>query len=910
MTFLALLAGSALAEESVVTPRSAVAMPRPDSVERAAILTNIALDDPWTKVVEEATRRRSAAVVRFAGDDPTAARAELLAMAPGTVTVVVKPETLDVDFVYRLLEVASGLDADFALDFRIGFVTGATAEAAVALLANERRVESDRQLLPKRLVDFGPSEADLEVEGEQTWLEGWERLLARHLKPSEADVKRLEAAGVLQFWGYGRPEGIAGSVDTAQLAALDLFPAVAFGGPVYSGVTHKWYEGPVSAAPRPPKVTPVENSFALALLARGATAFFGATDPGHGVTAMQEMELMVARGLSVGETHKATADSALLLLRQTPLRLPKIAEGKAAPNRDWADTLARGALSRIGFGDPDYRPFAPAARQAWKQETERLENGLRVKVTIQEAGLRATLTDVFQYGFGRKDALLNARVLTQVEWPDDMPLPIKLRILDSKSGGRDVRVGPAMAAVEYWGAKRIVHVQLDFPAQTLAPGTEIRFHLRTGAAGEDQDRETLFESARASSDAIQAARDASGTAAGGAEPLRWNLWDGASGVALFRMNLLRATSDGTQGTRARALLDAIVAAGKRDGAGMAWDDTYRLPDGTLATMARDGLHSGGAGIGSVLLEGFRVFGDRRYLDAAVAAGERIAADAARENGQAHWGDDTTVAGGAAGIALFLFDLGEATNDARWRDLALEAIAWLDAVKIELGGRCWWRAQLSLPRVYTGLTHGASGIGLAFLRAHAVTKDNKWLETPRKVASWLADQAKRAEGTALWPAISGEGPAAPVAGFSYGTSGIARFLSRLNAATKDPQYIDAVRAAAAGVKRAMDQEPQHPFTTADFSTGGAGLGELFLDAFELTRDGAWLDEARRVADTLRAQAGPAPGPWAERTGGATALLPWEGEGLYPGGAGLGMFYMRLATIDMDLGKRPRQSPERR
>ncbi|KAF0241045.1 MAG: hypothetical protein FD180_4655 [Planctomycetota bacterium] len=885
-------------------------MPRPDSVERAAILTNVAADDPWSAVVAEAAKRRGAAVVRFAGDDPTAARAELLAMAPGTVTLVVMPESLDVDFVYRLVELATGLDADFAMDFRVGFVTGATPEAALALLANEKRVEADRQLLPKRLVDFGPSEADLEVEGDQTWLEGWERLLARHLKPSEAEVKRLEGAGVLQFWGYGRPEGIAGSVDANQLAALDLFPAVAFGGPVYSGVTHKWYEGPVSAAPRPPKTTPVASSFALALLSRGATGFFGATDPGHGVTAMQEMELMVARGLSIGETHKTTADAALLLLRQSPLRLPKIAEGKAAPNRDWGDTLARGALSRIGFGDPDYRPFGPAPRQAYVLETERLENGIRVKVTIQEPGLRATLTDVFQYGFGRKDALLNARVLAQVEWPDDLPLPIKLRVIDAKAGARDIRVGPAIAAVEYWGAKRILHVQLDFPAQSLVAGVEVRFHLRTGAAGEDQDRETLFETARASSDSIQAARDASGTAAGGAEPLRWNLWDGAAGVALFQMNVLRATGDGTQSARARGLLDAMVVAGKREGAAMSWDDTYRLPDGTLATMARDGLHSGAAGIGSVLVEGFRVFGDRRYLDAAVAAGERISADAKRENGRAHWGDDTTVAGGAAGIALFLFDLADATNDSKWRDLALEAVTWLEAVKTELGGRCWWRAQLSLPRTYTGIAHGAAGVGLAFLRAHAATGDDRWLETPRRIAAWLGDQAKRAEGTVLWAATAGEGPAAPLPGWSYGTAGIARFFARLSTAAKDPNYTDLLRAAAAGVKRAMDQEPQHPFTTADFSTGGAGLGELFLDAFELTRDGAWLDEARRIADTLRASAGPAPGPWAERPPGGTTLLPWDGEGLFPGGAGLGMFYMRLATIDMEVGKRPRQSPERR
>ncbi|NUN50835.1 MAG: hypothetical protein HUU15_18670, partial [Candidatus Brocadiae bacterium] len=482
-----LLALAAGAEEAVLAPRSALSMPRPDTVDRFAVLTNIPLDDPWTRVTDEVARTRNAPVIRFLGDDPGAARADLSSLAPGTVAVVVKPETLDVDFLYRLLELCAGLDSDFALDFRFSVVTARTPDDALALLERERRVTENRLLLPRRIVDFGPSEADLDLEGGQEWLVGWERELARHLKVTEAEVRRLERAGVLQFWGHGRPEGIAGSVDVDQLAGVDLFPAVAFGGPIYTGVTHGWYEGPVSAAPRLRKTTPVDRSFALELLARGATAFFGATDPGHGVTAMQEMEAMLSMGLSLAETHKTVADASLLTLRSTPLKLPRIAEGRVAPSRDWAETLARGGLSRVAFGDPDYRPFTGTG-EALRQEVERLENGLRVKVTVVEPRLRATLTDVFQYGFGRRDALLNARVLTQVEWPDDMPLPVRLRVIDARSAGREIRIGPSMAAVELWGARRRIHVQLDLPAQSLAAGSEVRFLLRTGAAGEDQDR--------------------------------------------------------------------------------------------------------------------------------------------------------------------------------------------------------------------------------------------------------------------------------------------------------------------------------------------------------------------------------------------------------------------------------------
>ncbi|MBI2922764.1 MAG: hypothetical protein HYY18_17055 [Planctomycetes bacterium] len=904
-----MIAGWCAAEEPVQSPRSALSMPRPDSVDRYVVLTNVAVDDAWNTVVDWLMKRHNAPVIRFAGEDPTAARPDLLGMAPGTVAVVVKPESLDVDFVYRLLEAAASLDADFALDFRLAFVTGLSPKHAVDLLERERRVEQDRSLFPRRLVDFGPSEADLEVEGEQAWLEGWERLLARHLKTSEAEVRKLEGAGVVQFWGYGRPEGIAGSVDAGQLAAVNLFPAVAFGGPIYTGVTHRYFEGPVSAAPRPIRVTPIEKSFALALLASGATGVFGATDPGHGVTAMQEMEHLLSRGATLSETHKAIADAALLFLRETPLRLPKIAEGKVAPSRDWGAVLARGALSRIAFGDPAYRPADAAGKGAFTAEKERLENGIRVKVTITDARLRATLTSVFAYGFGRKDALLNARVLVAVDWPDDMPLPVRLRILDARSGARDVRVGPAAAAVELWGARRIVHVQLDFPAQSLTTGTEIRFLLRTGAAGEDQDRETLFEASRASSDVIAADREAAGTA-GRAEPLRHNLWDGAAGVALFQMNPYRASGDGTQGARARALLDDLVRAARVDVRSMTWEDTWRMPDGTLATLARDGLHSGTAGVGCALVEGFRIYGDRRYLDAATAAGERLEAAAKRENGLASWGDDTTVAGGAAGIVLFLLDLAEITNDARWTELAVAGASWLDSVKTPDPRGVAWRAQTSLPRTWTGLAHGTAGVALALLRVWEVTKDVKWFQLVEKAAAWLEAAAVREEDGALWPAIVGEGNAAPVAGWSYGTAGIARFFLRLHARSKNPAHLDLAVAGGRGVKRLMDAASSRPFESAGFESGAAGIGEMLLDLFEATRDGSWLDEARRTADLLRTQGAAAPGPFAARPEGADSAVTWEGEGLYRGAAGVGMYYLRLATIDMDVAKRPRQSPERR
>src|SRR5688572_159611 len=106
------------------------------------VLTNVAPDGPFAPVVERALASADGKEpVRFVR--PADALERLRELAPGSVLVVVPPDTLDVNLAYELYEVASRIDEDPFLDFGFGVITGRTPEAALAFLVATEAVRAD-----------------------------------------------------------------------------------------------------------------------------------------------------------------------------------------------------------------------------------------------------------------------------------------------------------------------------------------------------------------------------------------------------------------------------------------------------------------------------------------------------------------------------------------------------------------------------------------------------------------------------------------------------------------------------------------------------------------------------------------------------------------------------------------------
>jgi hypothetical protein len=255
---------------------------------------------------------------------------------PRYAMVFIEPDELDVNFAWRWLETTSRLDDDPFVDVRTGFITGASPEAAAALIARTADAVGGRLKLPGALVDdLGPPEVgDRKYFNTLAGAEMAPALGARlsprsvfHGKGCFTDDKldSLKDAGIIHFGGHGHPDRIDDGLTAAQVAGLNLAPCVVFNGACYTGVTGRWFDtiGPEvvekGVAPR--------ASFCLKMLGKDVLAYLAAVHPDHGMPVYQEME------------HLATAAARWA----TPSRAPTTASSSAPAGSGPSSSGSKGA---------------------------------------------------------------------------------------------------------------------------------------------------------------------------------------------------------------------------------------------------------------------------------------------------------------------------------------------------------------------------------------------------------------------------------------------------------------------------------------------------------------------------------------------------------------------------------------
>lgn len=155
-------------------------------------------------------------------------------------------------------------------------------------------------------------------------------------------------------------------------------------------------------------------------------------------------------------------------------------------------------------------------------------------------------------------------------------------------------------------------------------------------------------------------------------------------------------------------------------------------DHPYLAQAADVFH-GTAGWGMAQLRFYRHFGERKFLKAAIAAGERLLA--AREQVDAQrclWrGPETLSAGyahGAAGICTFLLYLSLASNRAEFRKVGEQGLAWVASQALENSDAGYsWVTTDKTPSVTPYWRWGSSGIGRAVIRYWHVTGKEEYAE---------------------------------------------------------------------------------------------------------------------------------------------------------------------------------------
>ncbi|MGE0297492.1 lanthionine synthetase LanC family protein [Pseudonocardia sp.] len=287
---------------------------------------------------------------------------------------------------------------------------------------------------------------------------------------------------------------------------------------------------------------------------------------------------------------------------------------------------------------------------------------------------------------------------------------------------------------------------------------------------------------------------------------------GAAGIANGLLALSDVTTD--PGERAsyldaaRQAADFLVAGQEREPG--RWPD-YRDP-GDTAPMAYTSFDDGAAGIADLLWTMWERTGDRRYRDAALAGidwvvGRAVGVDGADCPEMCRWawsdlGSPSFRHGmgeGQAGIVYALSVFAERTGDPRYAEYARGGAAYLESVLDDDGGM---PESADEDQRNTGYLSGAAGAAFVFLRLYVSTGDAHWLEVARRPLAFL-DETATADGDGLaWPIM-----------------------------------VD------------VDGEETNPHRATGMEEGAAGIGWVYLQAYAITGESHFLDQALAAGQWL-------------------------------------------------------------
>jgi lantibiotic modifying enzyme len=363
------------------------------------------------------------------------------------------------------------------------------------------------------------------------------------------------------------------------------------------------------------------------------------------------------------------------------------------------------------------------------------------------------------------------------------------------------------------------------------------------------------------------------------------LYSGSPGVVLFLLELHQATGKPEYLVEARAGADELIA--------------------TLPQERQTGLYTGVAGIGFALGEVFRATGDPKYREG-VSATVKLLEKRAQSTGRGvQWSPVTDIIGGTAGTGLFLLQAGRTLPDRRAIELAVGAA---DAL-IELGtperGGLRWAMDASSPRLMPNFSHGTAGIAYFLASVYEVSRDARHLDAALAGARYLQAIATTEGDICLIPHHQPDGLDLYYLGWCHGPVGTARLWYRLAQVHDRKTWMPWVdRSARALLQSGIPERRTDGFwNNVSQCCGSAGVAQFFLDLHATTKEGRYLEFAKRMtADLLARGTKDEKGlRWIQAEHRVRPELLIAQTGYMQGAAGVGLGLLRLDAAET--GRRP-------
>jgi lantibiotic modifying enzyme len=361
-----------------------------------------------------------------------------------------------------------------------------------------------------------------------------------------------------------------------------------------------------------------------------------------------------------------------------------------------------------------------------------------------------------------------------------------------------------------------------------------------------------------------------------------DLYSGASGVVLFQLELYEQTRDPAHLAEACAGADDLLAAANHD------------------EITGAGLYDGLAGVTFVLAETYRASLDPRYWRAVERCRDLLARRARRTARGIEWNDSTDVISGGAGIGLVLLDLHRRFGDRACAELARGAAERL----VELGqpdsDGLRWMLSPRVDREYPNFSHGTAGVSFFLATAYGAWHDAEFIGAALRGATYLQRIAKTDDDTCLVFHHTKGGEDRYYLSWCHGPAGTARLFHRLGQVTGDREWRGWVERAARGVAASGIPEQRTPgfWNNVSQCCGNAGVADFFIELHRSYQDSAALPFVRRVvADLLHRATDDETGMrWVQAEHRVRPELRVAQTGYMQGAAGIGSLLLKLDALE--------------
>jgi len=367
-----------------------------------------------------------------------------------------------------------------------------------------------------------------------------------------------------------------------------------------------------------------------------------------------------------------------------------------------------------------------------------------------------------------------------------------------------------------------------------------------------------------------------------------SLYSGAPGVVLF---YLEAEA------RARAAGEADLAAGFLAKARGGADDLLaHVADADLGT----GLYEGAAGVAYVLEETYRTTLEMKYRNGSRTCLESIAAKARRKGKGVEWSSTTDIISGTAGTGLTLLYAYRRTGDKRWLELAAAAGERLLELGTPKNGGLDWAMDPGYPRLMPNFAHGTAGVGFFLARLYGATGRKEFLDAALAGGRYLISIAQISDDSCLIFHDEPDGKDLFYLGWCHGPVGTAHFFYELFRLTRDASWMRLVEKQAHGLMDSGIPEKENPgfWNNGGICCGLAGVADFFLNLYRLTRNEHYLVFGRRALTVLERKAArdEAGRRWIQAEHRTRPDFLVAQTGLMQGAAGIGIVQLHWAAFD--------------